>query len=125
MRVMVGAAALRRVAAAEPVVEIRAGVRATGLLTSQNGAPHATGVAVDDGDPVHGDVVVDALGRYRCPKGWPRATGEPSDSGAIYYCRYIELAEGVELSMRRSSTRAVTLDTLALTPFAVTITRSR
>jgi 2-polyprenyl-6-methoxyphenol hydroxylase-like FAD-dependent oxidoreductase len=40
--------------------------------------------------------VVDALGRYRCPTGWPRASGEPADSGAIYYCRYFELAEGVE-----------------------------
>jgi len=88
--------ALRRAAAADPAVEIRAGVRVTGLLTSENGPPHATGVAVDDGDPVRGDVVVDALGRYRCPKGWPRAIGEPSDSGAIYYCRYFELAEGVE-----------------------------
>jgi 2-polyprenyl-6-methoxyphenol hydroxylase-like FAD-dependent oxidoreductase len=88
--------ALRRAAAAEPAVEIRAGVRVTGLVTSENGPPRATGVAVNDGDPVRGDVVVDALGRYRCPEGWPRATGEPSDSGAIYYCRYFELAEGVE-----------------------------
>jgi 2-polyprenyl-6-methoxyphenol hydroxylase-like FAD-dependent oxidoreductase len=88
--------ALRRAAAAEPAVEIRAGVRVTGLLTSDDGAPHATGVAVDDGDPVRGDIVVDALGRYRCPPGWPRAAGEPADSGAIYYCRYFALAEGVE-----------------------------
>jgi 2-polyprenyl-6-methoxyphenol hydroxylase-like FAD-dependent oxidoreductase len=88
--------ALRRAAAAEPAVEIRAGVRVTGLLTSGNAAPRAVAVAVDDGDPVRGDVVVDALGRYRCPPGWPRAAGEPTDSGAIYYCRYFELAEGVE-----------------------------
>jgi hypothetical protein len=40
--------------------------------------------------------VVDALGRYRCPPGWPRAAGEPTDSGAIYYCRYFELAAGAE-----------------------------
>src|SRR5215211_7656217 len=88
--------ALRRAAAAEPAIEIRAGVRVTGLLTSEDGAPRADGVAVDDGHLVRGDLVVDALGRYRCPAGWPRATGEPSDSGAIYYCRYFELAEGVE-----------------------------
>jgi 2-polyprenyl-6-methoxyphenol hydroxylase-like FAD-dependent oxidoreductase len=88
--------ALRRAAAAEPGVEIRAGVRVTGLVTSDDGAPRATAVAVDDGDPVRGDVVVDALGRYRCPPGWPRAAGEPTDSGAIYYCRYFELAAGVE-----------------------------
>jgi 2-polyprenyl-6-methoxyphenol hydroxylase-like FAD-dependent oxidoreductase len=88
--------ALRRAAAAEPAVEIRAGVQVTGLLTSKDGAQRATGVAVDSAEPVHGDAVVDALGRYRCPPGWPRAAGEPTDSGAIYYCRYFELAEGVE-----------------------------
>jgi len=88
--------ALRRAAVAEPAVELRAGVRVTGLLTSGNGAPRAAGVAVDRGEPVRGDLVVDALGRYRCPPGWPRASGEPTDSGAIYYCRYFELAAGVE-----------------------------
>ena len=88
--------ALRRAAAAEPAVEIRAGVRVTGLLTNENEAPRAAGVAVDEGAPVRGDVVVDALGRYRCPPGWARAAGEPTDSGAIYYCRYFELADGVE-----------------------------
>ena len=88
--------ALRRAVAAEPAVEIRAGVRVAGLLTSENGASRAGGVRVDQGDPVRGDVVVDALGRYRCPPGWPRASGTPTDSGAIYYCRYFELAEGAE-----------------------------
>jgi 2-polyprenyl-6-methoxyphenol hydroxylase-like FAD-dependent oxidoreductase len=87
---------LRRAAASEPSVEIRAGVRVTGLLTSENGAPRAVGVAVDEGDAVRGDVVVDALGRYRCPPTWPRADGVPTDSGAIYYCRYFELADGVQ-----------------------------
>jgi 2-polyprenyl-6-methoxyphenol hydroxylase-like FAD-dependent oxidoreductase len=52
--------ALRRAAAAEPAVEIRAGLRVTGLLMGENGAPRAAGVAVHDGDPVRGDVVVDA-----------------------------------------------------------------
>jgi 2-polyprenyl-6-methoxyphenol hydroxylase-like FAD-dependent oxidoreductase len=88
--------ALRRAASAEPAVEIRSGVRVNGLLRSENGAPRATGVAVDQGDAVQGDLVVDALGRYRCPAGWPRAVGEPTDSGAIYYCRYFRLADGVE-----------------------------
>jgi 2-polyprenyl-6-methoxyphenol hydroxylase-like FAD-dependent oxidoreductase len=88
--------ALRRAAAAEPTVEIRVGVHVKGVVTSENGGPRAVGVAVDDGDAVRGDVVVDALGRYRCPPGWPRAAGEPTDSGAIYYCRYFALAEGVE-----------------------------
>jgi len=88
--------ALRRAAASEPAVELRTGVHVTGLLSSEDGTPRATGVAVDEGDPIRGDVVVDALGRYRCPPGWPRVAGEPTDSGAIYYCRYFELVEGVE-----------------------------
>jgi 2-polyprenyl-6-methoxyphenol hydroxylase-like FAD-dependent oxidoreductase len=88
--------ALRRAAAAEPAVEIRSGVKVAGLLTSGNATQRAVGVALDEGDSVLGDVVVDALGRYRCPSGWPRAAGEPTDSGGIYYCRYFELAEGVE-----------------------------
>jgi 2-polyprenyl-6-methoxyphenol hydroxylase-like FAD-dependent oxidoreductase len=88
--------ALRRAAAAEPAIETRSSVRVTGLLTNENGAPRATGVAVDQGGSVRGDVVVDALGRYRCPPGWPRASGEPTDSGAIYYCRYFQLADGVD-----------------------------
>src|SRR5262245_35537894 len=53
--------ALRRAAAAESAVEIRAGVRVAGLLTSENGGPRAAGVTVDDGEEVRGDVVVDAL----------------------------------------------------------------
>jgi 2-polyprenyl-6-methoxyphenol hydroxylase-like FAD-dependent oxidoreductase len=87
--------ALRRAAAAEPAVELRPGVTVAGLLTVGDGRL-ASGVAVADGEPVEGDVVVDALGRYRPPAGWPRAAGNPTDSGAIYYCRYFELVDGVE-----------------------------
>ncbi|HLM10156.1 MAG TPA: NAD(P)-binding protein [Thermoleophilaceae bacterium] len=88
--------ALRRAAVAQPGLELRTGVHIDGLITHESGAPRAAGVAVADGDPVRGDVVVDALGRYRCPPGWSRAAGDPSDSGAVYFCRYFELAEGVE-----------------------------
>ena len=88
--------ALRRAAAAEHAVELRPGVRLAGLLRSGDGASCAAGVAVNDGEVVHGDVVVDALGRYRCPPDLPRDAGNPTDSGAIYYCRYFELADGVE-----------------------------
>src|SRR4029453_12021050 len=80
--------ALRRAAAAEPGVEIRAGVQVTGLLTSDNGSARASGVATGGGDSMSADAVVDALGRYRTPDGWPRVAGEPTESGAIYYCRY-------------------------------------
>jgi 2-polyprenyl-6-methoxyphenol hydroxylase-like FAD-dependent oxidoreductase len=88
--------ALRRAAADEPSVEIRSSAHVAGLLTGGTGAGRAIGVALEDGEEVRGDLVVDALGRYRCPPGWPRAAGEPTDSGAIYYCRYFELAPGAE-----------------------------
>lgn len=87
--------ALRRAAAGEPGVELREGAEVTGVLASDDGR-RALGVSVADGEPVRGDVVVDALGRYRCPSGWARAAGTPTDSGAVYYCRYFELRDGVE-----------------------------
>jgi 2-polyprenyl-6-methoxyphenol hydroxylase-like FAD-dependent oxidoreductase len=85
--------ALRRAAAGEPGVELRAGAQINGLLVEDG---HAVGVGLAGGEAVRGDVVVDALGRYRTPPGWPRAAGEPTDSGAIYYCRYFRLVDGVE-----------------------------
>ncbi len=85
--------ALRRAAADEPGVELRPGVTVAGLL---DGEGAASGVVTADGERVTGDVVVDALGRYRCPPGWARAAAAPVDSGAIYYCRYFRLADGAE-----------------------------
>lgn len=85
--------ALRRAAVAQPGVTLRPGVTVTGLRTDCGDRPRATGVETTDAT-VPCDVVVDALGRYRCPPGWPRAAGEPSDSGAVYYCRYFALADG-------------------------------
>ncbi|MGI6872370.1 FAD-dependent oxidoreductase [Amycolatopsis sp. 3B14] len=78
--------ALRRAVAAEPAVDLRGGVHVDGL--SEDGS------VVADGQPVPGDVVVDALGRYRRPPGWPEAAGEPTDCGAVYYCRYFRLRPG-------------------------------
>src|SRR6478752_2050533 len=85
--------ALRRAAVTEPGVELRAGAQVSGLLVEDG---RSVGVGEEDGEAVRGDVVVDALGRYRTPAGWPRAAAEPTDSGAIYYCRYFRLADGVE-----------------------------
>jgi flavin-dependent dehydrogenase len=84
--------ALRR-AAVRDGVELRPGVHVTGLMTDSG---RATGVALDGGDVVGADVVVDALGRYRTPPGWPRPSEEPTDAGAVYYCRYFRLADGAE-----------------------------
>ena len=87
--------ALRKTAADEAGVELRSAVEVAGLLRSEDGR-RALGVALSDGEVVRGDVVVDALGRYRCPDGWPRARAEPRDSGAIYYSRYFELLDDAE-----------------------------
>ena len=88
--------ALRRAAAAEPGVDLRTGRRVAGLVTDGAEPPSAVGVGLEDGEVVTGDVVVDALGRYRAPADWPRPAAQPTDSGAIYFCRYFELAPGVE-----------------------------
>jgi len=85
--------ALRRAVAAEAGVELRPGAKVAGLLTEDG---RAVGVGVEGGEAVRGNVIVDALGRYRTPAGWPRPHGEPTESGAIYYCRYFELADGAE-----------------------------
>jgi 2-polyprenyl-6-methoxyphenol hydroxylase-like FAD-dependent oxidoreductase len=82
--------ALRRAVAAEPAVALRSGTTVAGVVTEDG---RAAGVAIAGDEPVAADVVVDALGRYRTPPGWPRAAGQPVDCGAIYYSRYFELAE--------------------------------
>ena len=74
--------ALRRAAAREPGVTLRAGGTVAGVTDD--------GLALEGGEVVPADVVVDALGRYRTPAGWPRAAAESSSCGAIYYCRYFE-----------------------------------
>lgn len=85
--------ALRRAAAAEAGVRLRSGVEVTGLVAEDG---RAAGVTTASGERIAGDVVVDALGRYRTPAGWHRVAGQPTDSGAIYYCRYFRLAPGAE-----------------------------
>jgi 2-polyprenyl-6-methoxyphenol hydroxylase-like FAD-dependent oxidoreductase len=89
--------ALRRAVASEPAIEMRAGAGVTGLVVEDHdGARRARGVALDGAEHVLGDLVVDALGRYRSPPGWARAPGEPTDCGALYYCRYFQLRDGVD-----------------------------
>jgi 2-polyprenyl-6-methoxyphenol hydroxylase-like FAD-dependent oxidoreductase len=84
--------ALRKAVAAEQTVELIPGAHVEGLLSEQG---RATGIATTRG-PFHADVVVDALGRYRPPQSWPRTNATPEDSGAVYFCRYFELASGAE-----------------------------
>ena len=41
-------------------------------------------------------MVVDAVGRYRPPAAWPRTAEAQSEGGALYYCRYFALRDGVD-----------------------------
>jgi 2-polyprenyl-6-methoxyphenol hydroxylase-like FAD-dependent oxidoreductase len=88
--------ALRRAAANEPAIELRPGAMISGLVADDGDAPRAMGVALEGGEIVRGNVVVDALGRYRAPPGWQRADATEADCGALYYCRYFELRDGVD-----------------------------
>jgi flavin-dependent dehydrogenase len=85
--------ALRRAAAHEPGIELRPGVRVAGLAVEGS---RATGVGLEGGETVRGDMVADALGRYRVPDGWRRRTERQAECGALYYCRYFELRDGVD-----------------------------
>lgn len=86
--------ALRRAAVAEHAVQLRSGTKVAGLIRGDDGAARA--IALEGGEEIAADVVVDALGRYRCPSGWPRAGADSPDCGAIYYCRYFSLVDGAE-----------------------------
>jgi 2-polyprenyl-6-methoxyphenol hydroxylase-like FAD-dependent oxidoreductase len=88
--------ALRRAAAGEPAIELRPASRIAGLALEHGPVPRASGVTVEGGEIVRGDVVVDALGRYRPPAGWRRRIRAQADCGALYYCRYFRLCDGVD-----------------------------
>ncbi len=61
-----------RAAEAEPGLEVRRGVAAEELLTTQlDGLPHVTGVRTATGEESRADLVVDAMGRRsHLPAGW-------------------------------------------------------
>jgi 2-polyprenyl-6-methoxyphenol hydroxylase-like FAD-dependent oxidoreductase len=82
------------VAAEEPRVDVRRGVKVRGLVTHpQRDRPHVVGVQTDDG-VVRADLVVDAMGRRSPAAEWLAAAGarpptvESEDSGFTYYTRY-------------------------------------
>ena len=98
---------LRRAAAAQPNVELRGRVRATGLdATSSNGTvesgPHVHGVKTTDGT-IAADLVVDAMGRRTPSPGWIKAIGgrpmteRSNECSIIYYCRYYRVRDGQTL----------------------------
>ena len=93
-----------RVAEGTPGVAVRRGAAVSGLLSATpagNGAvPHVTGVALEDGDRVEADLVVDATGRRSPLPRWlsdigaGRPVEDLEDSGFIYYGRHFRSQDG-------------------------------
>ena len=88
---------------AERMLSVRRGVRVTGLLTGQstgNNIPHVTGVRLSDGEEVHADLVIDAMGRGSRLPDWLGAIAcrppieESEDCGFIYYSRFFRAKNG-------------------------------
>jgi len=120
--------ALRRAAAKEPTIELRPAARIVGLALADGRAPRATGVALEGGETVRGDVIVDALGRYRAPEGGDgarrrRRTAVPSTTAGTSSCG---TASTTSTTVRTTpSIRAATSATWASTPSAGTTGRMR
>src|SRR3954447_24550809 len=80
-----------------PRVDVRRGVKATGLLAATDmvdGVPHVTGVRCADGSELRADLVIDAMGRRTPAAEWLQALGarppevQSEDSGFIYYTKF-------------------------------------
>jgi 2-polyprenyl-6-methoxyphenol hydroxylase-like FAD-dependent oxidoreductase len=66
-------AAIARVVAAEPGIEVRRGAAVRGLLTGElerAGVTHVVGVVTDGGEELRADLVVDASGRRSALPRW-------------------------------------------------------
>ena len=90
---------LRRAGQRTERIDLRDGVKVTGLLTSGNGAvPRVAGVRTAEGD-VEVDLVVDAGGRHSQMKPLLASIGvdvpeETHDAGMVYLSRFYRLREG-------------------------------
>jgi 2-polyprenyl-6-methoxyphenol hydroxylase-like FAD-dependent oxidoreductase len=92
---------LSKAAAEEPRLEVRRGAAVKDLtMHVVNGTPHVDGVRLDSGETLHGDLVVDAMGRRSQLPGWLSDADigplheESEDSGFIYYGRYFRSPDG-------------------------------
>jgi 2-polyprenyl-6-methoxyphenol hydroxylase-like FAD-dependent oxidoreductase len=92
---------LSKAAAEEPRLEVRRGAAVKELMIDRvNGTPHVAGVRLDSGETLHGDLVVDAMGRRSQLPNWLSDADigpvqeESEDSGFIYYGRYFRSPDG-------------------------------
>jgi flavin-dependent dehydrogenase len=96
-------AAVGRVTARTPGVEVLRGVAVKGLLTGTarvEGVPHVAGVVTDEGAELRADLVIDAGGRRSAlPRllteiGARAPAEEVEDCGFVYYGRHFRSADG-------------------------------
>ncbi|HEY2140465.1 MAG TPA: FAD-dependent monooxygenase [Solirubrobacteraceae bacterium] len=92
---------LSKAAAQDPRLDVRRGAAVKELTIDRvNGTPHVNGVRLDSGEELHGDLVVDAMGRRSQLPGWLSDADigpvheESEDSGFIYYGRYFRSPDG-------------------------------
>jgi 2-polyprenyl-6-methoxyphenol hydroxylase-like FAD-dependent oxidoreductase len=94
---------LATAAADHPGVTVRRGEAIAGLATGTpviEGVPHVTGLRLQTGDEVLGDIVIDATGRRSPTPDWLADIGavapieHAEDSGFAYYGRYFRSADG-------------------------------
>ena len=90
-------AVIAGLAADEPGLRVRRGVRLAGLVAGPSavgGVPHVAGVVSTDGEVWKADLVVDAMGRRSPSSRWLTALGarpphvQAEDRGFAYYTRY-------------------------------------
>jgi 2-polyprenyl-6-methoxyphenol hydroxylase-like FAD-dependent oxidoreductase len=102
-------AVVAAVARRTPGVEIRRGVAATGFCAEPHPGhrpPRITGVLVEGGRAVHGDLVVDCCGRRSALGSWLEAVGarrpaeEREDCGFVYYGRHFRGRTGEQPEAR-------------------------
>jgi 2-polyprenyl-6-methoxyphenol hydroxylase-like FAD-dependent oxidoreductase len=88
---------LAEAAREEPGVTVRRGTSVAGLVqgpAATPGTPHVIGVRSSDGEEIHADLVVDAMGRRSPSAKWLAELGatepyiESEDCGFVYYTRY-------------------------------------
>jgi 2-polyprenyl-6-methoxyphenol hydroxylase-like FAD-dependent oxidoreductase len=91
--------ALRRVAEADSAITFACPAQVTGLVLGDAGAdgrPVVTGVRLDDGSTLRGDLVLDCGGRRTLVPGWLAAAGaevpfESQDCETTYHTRYYRI----------------------------------
>jgi 2-polyprenyl-6-methoxyphenol hydroxylase-like FAD-dependent oxidoreductase len=102
-------AVIATVAARTPGITIRRGVTVTGLWADpgqRSGPPRITGVLVEGGRAIRGDLVVDCGGRRSAIGAWLDAVGarhpveEHEDSGFVYYGRHFRGRSGEQPETR-------------------------